>query len=174
MSEPVVRRSLRLHRTACSATAKPMAGTVVFDVPELLTEIIEQCSWASRVNLSHTTVRARLTVQASIRQRIHNMLKPFIYDLSTFFTLIHEIQAAIVGSAAWNVMTMDDVGPRDLNIVVPNGSVYGMERLKAFLSCSGTTVTLDGSAGIVYESCASRFIKLNVKTVSLDGSICVT
>jgi hypothetical protein len=165
MADPSLRRSLRLRQNG----SKPNPATVVFDVPELLTEIISHCSWASRVNLSHATARARLVVQASIRRQIRKLLKPFVNNLSFFFSLIREIQAAIVGSVAWNVMTDDDVEPRDLNIVVPNGSAYGVERLKAFLSCSGTTVTYDGSPGIVYKMCASRFIKLMGKTVSLGA-----
>jgi hypothetical protein len=87
-----------------------------------------------------------------------------------FFLLLREIKAAIVGSVAWGVMTVDHVRPRDLNIVVPNGSAYGVERLKALLSCSGTTIVSDGSAGkpgIVYEDSASRFVKLMLKSVSL-------
>jgi hypothetical protein len=95
------------------------------------------------------------------------MLRPFVNDLSTFFVLIREIKAAIVGSVAWSVMTVDDVGPRDVNIVVPYGTAYGVERLKALLSCSGSTVISDGPPGIVYENCASRFVKLMMKSVSL-------
>jgi hypothetical protein len=150
----------------------PKAATVVFEVSELLTEIIKHCSWASRVNLSHANVRARRVVQASIRRRIHVLLRPFINscDLSSFFTLLRETKAAIVGSVAWGVMTIDNLGPRDLNIVVPSGSAYGVERLKALLSCSGSTVTFDGSAGIVYEYCASRFIRLTCNTVSIMTS----
>lgn len=165
MSRPFVRRSIRLRQNG-----KPRAATVVFNVPELLTEIIHHCSWASRVSLSHTTSHARLIVQASIRQQIVHLVKPFVNDISSFFRLIREIQAAIVGSAAWNVMTSDDVEPRDLNIVVPNGSPYGIERLKAFLSCAGTTVTYDGTPGIVYKLCASRFVKLLGKSVSIGAT----
>jgi hypothetical protein len=162
MTEPPPRRSQRLRHYK-----SPSAGTVVFEVPELLIEIVNNCSWASRVNLSHATVRARIIVQASIRRRILCILRPFVKDFSSFFVLIQEIKAAIVSSAAWNVMTIDDVGPQDVNIVVPNGSAYGIERLKALLSPSGTTVTFDGAPGIVYENRADRFVKLMQKSVSL-------
>lgn len=141
----------------------------MFGVPELLAQILGHCSWASRVNLSHTSVHARLVVQALIRRRIRYVLKPFVEDISAFFSLIRAIKAVIVGSAAWNVMTVDDVGPRDINIVVPAGSVYAVERLKDFFSAAGTTITFDGLPGIVYENCASRFIKLMQKSVRLGA-----
>jgi hypothetical protein len=162
MAEHSPRRSLRLQ-----AIKSPNAGTAVFEVPELLVQIVNLCSWASRINISHSSIHARKIVQASVRQRIRDILKPFVSDLSVFFLLLREIKAAIVGSVAWGVMTVDHVRPRDLNIVVPNGSAYGVERLKALLSCSGTTIVSDGSAGIVYEDSASRFVKLMLKSVSL-------
>ena len=166
MPVPSPRRSLRLRHN----TLQALAGKVVFEVPELLAKIVDHCSWASRVRLSHTAVHARAVVQASIRQRIRGVLKPFIQDLSTFFELIREIKAAITGSVAWNVMTADTIAPRDVNIVVPNGSAYGVERLKDVLSRSGTTVTFDGPPGLVYEKCASRFIRLMQKSVSLAAA----
>jgi hypothetical protein len=169
MAEPTVRRSKRLGQIG-----KPKAATVVFEVPELLTEIINYCSWASRIRLSHATSHARLFVQDSIRQRIHKLIRPFVYNISSFFALIRELQAAIVGSAAWNVMSFDQVEPRDLNIVVPSGSPYGIERLKAFLSCAGTTITSDGSPGLIYEMYATRFVKLLGKSVSHGASTCET
>jgi len=64
-------------------------------------------------------------------------------------------------------MTVDDIASRDLNIVVPDGSTYGLERLKALLSCSGSSITFDGSPGIVHENHAKRFVKLMLKSVSL-------
>ena len=140
----------------------------MFQVPELLTEIISHFSWPSCINLSHTTIHARIIVQASIQRQIDHLLKPFVkhLDLSVFFALIQETKAAIVGSTAWNVMTVDNVYPRDLNILVLNGSAHGIERLKAFLSCAGTTVAFDGLAGIVYQNTSSWFIKLIRESVS--------
>lgn len=139
----------------------------MFKVPELLSQIVNHCTWASRINLSHTAVYARLIVQASVRQRIQEILKPFVQDLPAFFVLMKEIKAAIAGSAAWNIMSPDIVGPRDVNIIVPNGSAYGVERMKDLLSRSGTTILFDGPPGIVYENWASRFVKLMQKSVSL-------
>jgi hypothetical protein len=165
----VLRRSLRLQQER----DRPKAGTVVYGVSELLTEIINHCSWASRVSLSHATIHSRLVVQDSIHRQVYSLLNPFVDDLPAFFDLLHETRAAIVGSTAWNVMTVDNLGPRDLNIVIPNGSVYGIERLKALLSCSGTTVVFDGFPGIVYENCASRFIRLIRKSVSVVSSFFV-
>lgn len=167
MAEGPPRRSLRLNRDNYRAIRRPKAGTEVFEVPELLSQIVNLCSWASRVNISHATVYARKLVQASVRRRIHDLLKPFVDDLSEFFLLLREVRAAIVGSVAWGAMTEDDVEPRDLNIIVPNGSAYGVERLKALLSRSGTVVILDGSPGIVYEDSACRFVKLMLSSVSL-------
>jgi hypothetical protein len=166
MSNHSPRRSLRLYRISPGETIETKPGTAVFQIPELLTEVINHCSWASCVNLSHTTVGGRIVVQASIRRRIHNILNPFVDDLSAFFVLIQEIKGAVVGSAAWNVMTIDNVGPQDINIVVPNGSVHGLERLKALLSCSGSTVVFDGSPGIVYANCAMRYVKIIRDSVS--------
>jgi hypothetical protein len=174
MTAPFQRRSLRLQHNIRPDNGEPKAATAVFDIRELLMEIINHCSWASRVNLSHATVRARLAVHASIRRRIHVLLRPFINDFPSFFALLRETGAAIVGSTAWGVMTIDNLGPQDLNIVVPSGSVYGVERLKALLSCAGSSVISDGSAGILYEKCASRFIKLLCKTVSIVPSTFVT
>lgn len=168
MSELSLRRSLRQQQIFSRERYQQSTANVDFQIPELLAEIVNHCPWASRVNLSHTTVRARLVVQTVIRRRIRGLLAPFIDNLSAFFSLLHEIRAAVVGSVAWNVMTVDLLHPRDLNIVVPNGSVYGVERMKALLSCSGTTVTFDRSPGIVYEGCASRLIRLMGKMVGLS------
>ena len=160
--------SLWLHCRYPGLSDKAKAGAIVFQVPDLLTEIISHCSWVSCVNLSHTTIHARIIVQASIWQQIHHLLKPFVKhsDLSVFFALLQETKAVIIGSTAWNVMIVDNVYPRDLNILVPNGSAHGIERLKAFLSCAGTTVAFDGLARIVYQNTTSRFIKLIQETVS--------
>lgn len=146
---------------------KTKPETTVFHVPELLSEIIKHCSWPCCVRLSHTAVHARIVVQACIRRRIHDILDPFVDDLSAFFALIKETKAAIVGSVAWNVMTIDDVGPQDVNIVVPTGASHGFDRLKALLSCTGTTVAFDGMPGVVYGNFAKRFVKLTRSSVSL-------
>lgn len=159
MTNPPARRSLRISK-------KTKPGSAVFLIPELLTEILKHCSWASCVSLSHAATHGRLIVQNLIRQRIHDVLNPFVEDISAFFTLIHETKSAIVGSVAWNVMSIDDVAPQDVNIVIPNGSIYAVDRLKSLLSCSGTTVTFDGLPGIVYKNCATRFIKLIRNSVS--------
>ncbi|KAF8803391.1 hypothetical protein BYT27DRAFT_7340885 [Phlegmacium glaucopus] len=84
----------------------------------------------------------------------------FVVDLPPLFALMTEIKAAIVGSVVWNIMTADNVRPRDLNIVVPNISLHGVERLKALLSCSGSTIVFDGPPSVPYVECADHFIKL--------------
>lgn len=167
MTKPLPWCSLWLCHNILGAFQSPKAGTVVYKVPELLAQIINCCSWASRVTLSNTTIRARIIVQASIHWQILIILKPFVKDLSTFFILIHEIKAAVISSAAWNVLTINNVGPQDLNIVVPNRSAYSINRLKALLSPSGTTVMFNGPPGLVYENHASHFVKLMQKSVSL-------
>jgi hypothetical protein len=168
MMKPLARRSLRLclRHGGVSKELGAKPESAVFQIPELLTEIVYHCSWSSCINLSHSAVHARFIVHNSIRRRIHDILEPFVDDVSTFFALIHETKSAIVGSAAWNVMSVDNVAAQDVNIVVPNGSIYGVDRLKALLSCSGTTVIFDGLPGIIYKNCATRFIKLMRNSVS--------
>ena len=165
MTKPSPQQSLWLCCNILWEIQKTKAGTVVFGVLELLTQIINHCSWASHVNLSYAAIHARTVVQASIWQWIHDILKPFVKDLSAFFVLIQEIKAAIIGSATWNVMAIDNVEPQDLNIVVPNGLAYGIERMKALLSYLGTSITLDGSPGIIYKNCASRLVRLKQQPI---------
>ncbi|KAF8804165.1 hypothetical protein BYT27DRAFT_7302181 [Phlegmacium glaucopus] len=154
------RKSARLLQKAFGISNKPKAAAVVFNVTELMTEILLQCSWTTLVNLTHTSIHAREIVYTSVRQRMQKSLTPFLNDISAFFYLIKETNSAVVGSTALNVMTVDRIAPRDLNIVVPNKSPYAVDRLKNFLSGSGTLVEYDGPPSVVYNECASRFIRL--------------
>ncbi|KAF8801481.1 hypothetical protein BYT27DRAFT_7114880, partial [Phlegmacium glaucopus] len=132
----------------------------VFHIVEILVNILSHCSWASIVNVSHANVHGRKTVYALIRQRFHILLLPFIDDIPYFFTLLKELKGAIVGSTAWNILSIDDVEPRDLNIVIPSGIEYAIERIKAYLACSGTTVMFDGAPSTVYASLTTWFIRI--------------
>ncbi|KAF8811233.1 hypothetical protein BYT27DRAFT_7252951 [Phlegmacium glaucopus] len=133
----------------------------VFQVAELLTSIAFHCLWATLVNLSHGNIYASRTIQALIRRHINAVLTPFLDDIPSFFMLTRDIRAAVIGSTAWNVLSIDNVKPRDLNIVVPNGSQYEVDRLKAYLTCSGLTIDFDGHPSAPYNKCATRFIKLS-------------
>ncbi|KAF8798366.1 hypothetical protein BYT27DRAFT_7264936 [Phlegmacium glaucopus] len=107
MKKKYPRQSARLQEKKEKLFNKPKAATVVFRVTELLSEIIRHCSWTSTVNLAHSSMHAWDVVYTSIRQRVHRILTPFVDDLSPFFHLIEKTKSTIVGSAAWNVMTVD-------------------------------------------------------------------
>jgi hypothetical protein len=157
------RRSKRLYDKMVPHNT---SSNAVFNVSELLIDIGNSCSWACLITLSHTNIRARTIVYGIIRRRIVSLLNPFIDELPDFFALMREINAGIVGSVTWNVMSIDKVKPRDLNIVVPCNSMYGIERLKSFLSSSGTAIDFDGEPTHDYDRCTTRFIKIIRDSVS--------
>ncbi|KAF8802413.1 hypothetical protein BYT27DRAFT_7261184 [Phlegmacium glaucopus] len=147
------RKSARLLQKTFGVSNKPKAATVVFNVAELMTEILLQCSWTTLVKLTHTSIHAREIIYSSVQQHMKKILTPFLDDICAFFHLIKETNCTVVSSTAWNVMTMDRIAPRDLNIIVPNKSPYAVDRVKNFLSGLGTLVDYDGPPSIVYGVC---------------------
>ncbi|KAF8798657.1 hypothetical protein BYT27DRAFT_7264774 [Phlegmacium glaucopus] len=117
--------------------------------------------WGNLLVLKWSKLKGMMDIRTHEIPEIRQRLKiPFVDDISTFFILTKDISAVVVGSAAWNVLSIDDVTPKDLNIIVPDGSQYGLERLKAYLTCSGSTVDFDGCPSAPYDECATRFVKL--------------
>ncbi|KAF8803425.1 hypothetical protein BYT27DRAFT_7260166 [Phlegmacium glaucopus] len=154
------RRSVRLREQLRMNSDIRNSRKIVFHVVDILLNVITHCSWGTIVNISHVNIHGQRTVYTLLRRRIRTILLPFIDDIPNFLALLKEVKAGIVGSAVWNILTIDDVEPRDLNIIIPSGIPYGIERVKAYIASSGTSVIFDGAPGIIYEAHTARFIKV--------------
>lgn len=137
----------------------------VFQVAELLYEILCLSSWGTLVSLSKVNIYFRDWVYRLIRHRITNILTPFIENIDDLFNFLEETKSVIIGSAVWAIMSNDGVKPRDLNLAVPQSTMYSFDRMKSYLCDEGTFVIYDGSPKEVFKTGVERFLVLKNKHV---------
>jgi hypothetical protein len=137
----------------------------VFQISELIYEILCHCSWTTLVNLTKVNIHFRDWVYCLIRHRITTILNRFIDDITNLFCILKETNGVIIGSVVWSIMTEDSINPQDLNFAVPRTTTYTFERLKAYLCTAGTSVIYDGPPAERFKPCIERYTILKNKEV---------